>query len=188
MNKANYGAYGSLNFYSAHAVVTILLLMLVLLTEYHRLLFTLLLFVSAALLVLIPLVLSMAYGRSRVRTVPEIVRSGRIGSNDSVLDIGTGRGFPAIEIAKAVPSCRVVGIDVWDSLAKGQMHKGFIVGNSKQNAERNAFLVNVQDRVEFKRCDAREMPFESETFDAVVSFVALHQMIYFGKKWRPGSG
>lgn len=181
MTKANYGAYGSLTLYSAHATVTILLLILVLLTEYLCLLFTVLLFVSAALLVLIPLVLSMAYGQSRTRVVPEIVKMGRIGSKDRVLDIGTGRGFPAIEIAKEVPSCRVVGVDVWDSPAKGQIHKGFIVGNSKENAERNAVLEGVQDRVEFKQCDARETPFEPASFDVVVSFTSLHQMVYFGR-------
>jgi len=89
-------------------------------------------------------------------------------------------GFPAIEIAKAVPSCQVVGIDVWDRPAGGEIHKGFIIGNSKKNAERNALLEQVKDRVEFRQCDARQMPFESGSFDALVSFAALHQMVYFG--------
>ncbi len=59
--------------------------------------------------------------------------------------------------------------------------KRALMGNRKENAEKNALLERVQDRVEFRQCDAREMPFESETFGVVVSFVALHQMVYFGK-------
>jgi SAM-dependent methyltransferase len=97
-----------------------------------------------------------------------------------VLDVGTGRGFLAIELAKAVPGCHVVGIDIWNGPAKGQMHKGFLIGNSKENAERNARLEGVSDRVEFRQCDAREMPFDSESFDVVVSSAAVHQMIEFG--------
>ena len=97
-----------------------------------------------------------------------------------MLDVGTGRGFLAIELAKAVPGCHVVGIDIWNGPAKGQMHKGFLIGNSKENAERNARLEGVSDRVEFRQCDAREMPFDSESFDVVVSSAAVHQMIEFG--------
>jgi len=58
------------------------------------------------------------------------------------------------------------------------MHQGFVLGNTRENAERNAQLEGVYDRVEFKRADAREMPFESESFDVVVSSFVMHQIVY----------
>jgi len=181
MAKANYGTYGSLQAYAALAITAILSFMLVIFTEYLRALFITIFFASSGLLLSLSTILPVMYGSRRISLVPEIVAAGTIGSEDRVLDIGTGRGFPAIEIAKAVPSCHVVGIDVWDKPAKGQLHKGFIIGNSKEKAERNALLEGVQERVEFKQCDARDMPFESESFDVVVSFTALHQMVYFSR-------
>jgi ubiquinone/menaquinone biosynthesis C-methylase UbiE len=118
----------------------------------------------------------------RIGVVPEIVAAAKIRASDRVLDLGTGRGFLAIEIAKAVPGCRVVGIDIWSNPAKGEMHKGFLIGNSRESAETNAILQGVSDRVEFRQCDAREMPFRSESFDVVVSYAALHQMAQFGAR------
>jgi len=178
MNSADYGIYGSLAFYIALAVIASLSLVLVVFTDFLRVLFIVTLSVSASLLILSLIVLFLI--SRRIGIVPEIVAAAKIGANDRVLDVGTGRGFLAIEIAKAVPGCRVLGIDVWDAPAKGQMHKGFLIGNSKQNAEENASLEGVSDRVEFRQCDAREMPLEAESFDVVVSYAALHQMIDFG--------
>ena len=173
--------YGSLRVYAALGITASLFLILVIFTEYLRALFMVMFFASSTLLLLVPPVLSAMFGRRRIGLVPEIVAAGSIGAKDRVLDIGTGRGFPAIEIAKAVRFCRVVGVDVWDKPARGQLHKGFVIGNRKEKAERNALLEGVQDRVEFKQCDARDMPFESESFDVVVSFTALHQMVYFSR-------
>jgi len=134
--------------------------------------------VSMVLLILSVIVLFLI--SRRIGIVPEIVAAAKISASHRVLDVGTGRGFLAIEIAKAVPGCRVLGIDIWDTPAKGQMHKGFLIGNSKHNAEENASLEGVSDRVEFRQCDAREMPLEPESFDVVVSYASLHQMIGFG--------
>jgi len=178
MNSANYGTYGSLAYYAALALIASLSLVLVVFTDFLRVLFIVTLSVSVALLVLSLIVLFLISRRTGI--VPEIVAAAKIRSNDRVLDVGTGRGFLAIEIAKTVAGCRVVGIDVWDAPVKGEMHKGFLIGNSKENAERNASLEGVSDRVEFRQCDARQMPFESESFDVVVSSAALHQMIDLG--------
>ena len=177
MTRANYGIYGTVGFFVFLVLVALVSLVIVIFNDYLRPLFATTFVVSLAVLFLVPAI----FARSRKKTVREIVEAGRIKPNHFVLDVGTGRGFPAIKIAKAVPLCSVIGIDIWDKPAKGQFHKGFILGNTKENAEKNAVLEGVQGRVEFRQCDAREMPFESETFDVVVSFAAIHQMVYFGR-------
>ena len=43
-----------------------------------------------------------------------------------VLDVGTGRGFLAIETAKKFGFAHVTGVDLWAEKAPGQMHQGFL--------------------------------------------------------------
>jgi ubiquinone/menaquinone biosynthesis C-methylase UbiE len=62
---------------------------------------------------------------------------------------------------------RAIGIDLWAP------HGG---GGHIDLLWRNARLEKVADRIEFKEADARQMPFESETFDVVVSSGAMHHI------------
>jgi len=179
MPRADYGIYGSLAFFAILAIVTSLSLALTVFTVSSQDLFLGIFAVSAMLLA--ASLTAMIYISRRTGIVPKVLKATKITPDVQVLDVGTGRGFLAIEIAKAVKGCRIVGIDLWDKPAKGQMHKGFVIGNSKENAERNAVLEGVADRVEFIQCDAREMPFESESFDIVVSCATLHQIFQLGK-------
>jgi SAM-dependent methyltransferase len=175
LNRANYGLYSSPQFLATLLVVALVSL-LALFLDFFRTLFVFLLATSVGLLVTIPVI----FGRARMQMVPKIAEAARAGG--LILDIGTGRGFPAIEIAKRVPESRVIAIDVWEQPAPGQMHKGWIIGNTRDQAVRNAVVEGVGDRVEFKQCDVRKLPFASETFDVVVAFLALHQPVYFGKE------
>lgn len=174
MTGANYGLYGSKEFYILVPLVAFVLVVLACFFEQYRIVLFLIAVFSLVSLLVVP---GFVLGRRRV--VPRIIAAAQIRPESTVLDVGTGRGFPAIEIAKAVPGCRVIGVDIWDQPAKGQIHTGFLLGNTRENAERNAVLEGVRDRVEFRREDAREMSFGPETFDAVVSFAALHQMVEF---------
>ncbi len=184
MTRANYGIYGSRAYYAALAIIASLFLLLIIFTELARALFITAFLVSIALLVLLMLVPQILYARRRIGIVHEVIASGKIGSDDRVLDVGTGRGFLAIEIAKAVKGCYVVGIDIWGMPAKGEMHQGFVLGDTKENAEINARLEGVSDRVEFRQCDARKMPFEPESFDVVVSSLVMHQIVYSKDGYR----
>jgi len=83
-----------------------------------------------------------------------------------VLDIGCGSGALSIAIAKQYPSSVVVGIDLW---GPGREY-------SKHLCEQNAAAEGVASRVSFLRGDAASLPFETETFDLVVSNLVFHEV------------
>ena len=83
----------------------------------------------------------------------------------TVLDLGTGTGFPAIEIAERLGRKSVVfAIDVWDAALK--------------RAEMKARALGVSNIV-FKTGSALELPFEDASFDLIVSCNCLNNVDRF---------
>ena len=109
-----------------------------------------------------------AFLEERLRIREELIKLVQPKEGDKVLDVGTGGGLLAIGFAKAVNDVKATGIDLW--IPGGG-------GTSLETAKRNAEIEGVADRVEFKRADARNIPYPDNCFDAVVSSFVLH-MIY----------
>ena len=86
-----------------------------------------------------------------------------------VLDVGTGLGRAAVEIAKRLPEAHVVGVDTWT-------RKWEFWGMSQSGARRTAEIVGVSDRCAFVRADAATLPFETGEFELVVSSFAFHEI------------
>lgn len=86
-----------------------------------------------------------------------------------VLDIGTGRGRAAIEIARQFPEAQVVGVDTWTKLW------GFW-GMTKAGAEENARIAGVNDRCTFQNGNALDLPFKDGGFQLVVSAFVFHEV------------
>jgi SAM-dependent methyltransferase len=84
----------------------------------------------------------------------------------TALDIGTGNGALAIELAKKWPSAQSVGSDLW----------GAPWSYSVEACEANAIAEDVGDRVSFQRGSAEDLPFEEGQFDAVVSNFVFHSV------------
>jgi ubiquinone/menaquinone biosynthesis C-methylase UbiE len=78
-----------------------------------------------------------------------------------VLDIGTGSGRLAIELAKA-SGCHfdIVGLDISE--------------NMLEQALQNADKAGVSDRIKLVRATAAELPFPDNSFDLVMSYASLH--------------
>jgi ubiquinone/menaquinone biosynthesis C-methylase UbiE len=83
----------------------------------------------------------------------ELIELCHIDSQAYVLDVGCGVGATPCYLAKT-EGCRVMGVDLLDSM----------VEQSRQRARAEG----VEDRVEFKVGDARDLPLEDNTFDAVI--------------------
>lgn len=71
---------------------------------------------------------------------------------DSILDIATGTGDLAIQLADSKAN-RIVGLDISEGMLS--------VGRKKVAAK------NLQDRIEMVQADSEALPFEENTFDAI---------------------
>ncbi len=82
------------------------------------------------------------------------------------LDVGTGAGGLAIELAKRYPASDVCGIDYW----------GKTWNYSKQQCEKNAELEGVANQLMFQKATASKLPFKDGEFDAIVSNFVYHEV------------
>ena len=83
--------------------------------------------------------------------------------DETVLDVGTGRGLLMIGAAKAF------GIDIWNP--------DYLSGNDREYALSNSFAEGVFDKVEVLNYDARDMRFPDGNFDVVLSNLCLHNIV-----------
>ena len=92
--------------------------------------------------------------------------------DETVLDVGCGRGLMLIGAARRLESGKAVGVDIWQSEDQS--------GNNPEATRKNARAEGVADRVEIQDGDARRLPFEDDTFDVVLSSLALHNIYSAG--------
>jgi arsenite methyltransferase len=87
--------------------------------------------------------------------------------DETVLDMGCGRGAVLLATAKRLPRGRAVGVDLWQADQ---------TDNSPSATLANAELENVADRVELHSGDMTALPFGDNSFDAIVSSLAIHNV------------
>jgi len=92
----------------------------------------------------------------------------RFKGNETVLDLGCGKGLLLIEAAKRLPAGKAVGADLWD--------KTLEYSYTAQMALNNAVAEGVADRVEVVTADAQSMPFANESFDTVMTSLMMHHV------------
>ncbi len=88
--------------------------------------------------------------------------------DEHVLDVGCGHGLMLIGAAKRAVSGRAVGVDVWREYDQADNKAAVPLANAR--------IEDVAGRVDVRDGDARELPFEDESFDVVVSSLAIHNI------------
>jgi len=97
----------------------------------------------------------------------EILKGLRLRGDETVLDLGCGRGAVLLAAAKLLPNGRAVGVDIW---------RADQTDNSPDNTLRNAALEGVADRVEVRTADITDLPFDDGTVDVIVSSLVVHNI------------
>ena len=101
-------------------------------------------------------VLGEAWGVNGYTTVAQADALGKalqLGAGDRLLDVGTGRGYPALYLATKF-GCSAVGTDL--------PHEPLVA------AARRAVRGEVVDRAAFVTAAGAAQPFRAESFDAIV--------------------
>jgi SAM-dependent methyltransferase len=125
-------------------------------------------FVTAAVLAAIAAIAWHSTRRGKFVVWAEQLDRLGLRGDERVLDMGCGRGAVLMLAAERVPRGRAVGIDLWRSRDQS--------GNDPEATRRNAQAEGVADRIEIVTGDMTELPFEDESFDLVVSSLAIHNI------------
>jgi len=88
--------------------------------------------------------------------------------DERILDMGCGRGAVLLMAAQHLTTGRAVGVDLWRGVDQS--------GNSAEATRRNAVAEGVADRVELHSGDMIALPFEDNSFDLVLSSLAIHNI------------
>jgi SAM-dependent methyltransferase len=106
------------------------------------------------------------YGKLRLRDRLLSMIAWR--GDETVLDIGTGRGLLMIGAAKRLTTGKSVGTDIWRQFDMADNHIEATLKNAK--------MEGVAAKVEVKSEDARHMSFADGSFDVILSNLCLHNI------------
>jgi len=107
--------------------------------------------------------------RHRDRMLAKVQWTG----NETVLDVGAGRGLLLIGAAKKLSTGHATGIDIWSTVD--------LSGNTPQAVEKNIALERVDGRASVRSEDARKMSFPDGSIDVVLTNACIHNI-------HPGAG
>jgi arsenite methyltransferase len=106
--------------------------------------------------------------RGKFAVWSELLNQLQLRGDERVLDLGCGRGAVLILAAKHLPRGKAVGIDLWSASDQS--------GNRLEAAQHNVEIEGVAERVELHTGDMRELPFPDQSFDVVLSSLAIHNI------------
>src|SRR6516165_5562 len=106
--------------------------------------------------------------RGKFAVWAELLDQLNLRGDERILDMGCGRGAVLLMAAQHLTTGRAVGVDLWRGVDQS--------GNSAEATRRNAIAEGVADRVELHTADMTALPFEDNSFDVVVSSLAIHNI------------
>lgn len=91
----------------------------------------------------------------------------QLAGDETLLDLGCGRGAVLLAAAKRLPRGRAIGVDLWQADQ---------TDNSQQATLHNAALERVADRIELHTADMTALPLDNDSVDVIVSNLAIHNI------------
>jgi ubiquinone/menaquinone biosynthesis C-methylase UbiE len=104
----------------------------------------------------------MDHAEVNARFVADFLAAHGTCRGGTILDVGTGTARIPIELARADPSARVLGVDLAEAMI--------------DLAHVNIAGAGLESRVRCERVDAKSLPYESGGFEAVVSNSIIHHI------------
>jgi ubiquinone/menaquinone biosynthesis C-methylase UbiE len=98
----------------------------------------------------------------------QLLSQAGLRGDERIVDLGCGRGAVLLMAAQLVPHGSATGVDVWRTLDQS--------GNDPAVTRRNADREGVADRIELVTADLRETFLPDDSFDVVVSSLAIHNL------------
>ncbi len=106
---------------------------------------------------------------SKVQAARHLLDTLDLQGNETLLDLGCGRGLLLLEAAQRLPQGKAIGLDLWSNDDQG--------ANSRQATLQNAAIKGVADRVEVWDGDMRDLAFLPDgSVDVVVASKAIHNI------------
>ena len=109
---------------------------------------------------------SSKVGKLRKRTV--LIDGLNLKGDETILDVGCGRGLLLNEAAKHLTTGKAIGIDLWQTMDQSD--------NKPEVTMENARAEGVAERVEVKTGDMRELPLPDASVDVVVASLSIHNI------------
>lgn len=106
--------------------------------------------------------------RGKFRVWDEELDRLALRGDETVVDLGCGRGAVLLAAAARLPQGHALGVDVWRTVDQS--------GNSAQATTANAVARGVADRIDLRTADLRELPLPGASADVVVSSLVIHNL------------
>ncbi len=87
--------------------------------------------------------------------------------SETVLDVGCGNGILTMGAAKRLTTGNAIGIDIWTEGSGDNRPEAF---------QKNAKIEGVADRVSLQNEDVRQLPYDDESFDVIISGLTVHHL------------
>lgn len=106
--------------------------------------------------------------RGKFQVWADILFHLELRGDEHLLDLGCGRGAVLLMAARLLEKGKATGIDLWKEAEQS--------GNALEVTERNAQREGVAERVDLHTADMQHLPFSDNSFDLVVSSMAIHNI------------
>ncbi len=106
--------------------------------------------------------------RGKLAVWTELLAALPFDGDETIVDLGCGRGAVLVRAARRVPRGRAVGVDIWRRVDQ--------TGNNSDATRRNLAIEGVIDQARLCTGDMRALPFATGAADVVVSSLAIHNI------------